>query len=551
MKPRPGAALIGLAIAACTSATLDRPEGLPPPVRDDKLTLTGTFCTDVPKPVEFPLRVLFVVDVSQSMTITDPAPTTCDTTACFSARGQAVLDVLNTYPGGAGVEYALEVFESASSVLTKDTDGADGFTDDTDTVKTKIPVLNTANGETNYEGALTTAYRILQRDMIKLDATARGRARYIVVFLSDGMPAPVTDDFNTPDRIRQRVLDIKALERAQRLAEVRVHTVYLSTASTPLAVQLQAKELLADVARAGDGTFRAFDATEHLSFFYLDFRAFLRVFFLKSFIVANKNARLSDGVTKPDSDGDGLLDEEEIAPGTDPLNPDTDGDGLGDLLEVRLRSAGFNPTIPDSDCTLASDLADDDGDGLLNCEERFLGTSGRLVDSDADGVPDNVEFRLGENPVANDALLDTDLDGADNFVEAAAHTDPTVNDSADFSKTAYRYDIRLQTGGTAPEGQNCYDFTVDNITLAPTLARGDLAEGTNTVLLQVAAAPADSPDDYGNHRIACVRPRYVASPEIKLPANGKMVVPTSAFKRPAGAANDPEVFDETRDCITP
>jgi hypothetical protein len=548
---RRGAALFGLALAACTSAALERPEVQLPPARDDKLSLSGTFCTDVPRPVEFPLRVLFVVDVSQSMNVTDPAPATCDATTCFTARGQAVLEVLDNYPAGAGVEYALEVFESGSSVLTTDEDGADGFTDVTDEVRTLLPVLNTANGETNYEGALTTAYRILQGDMIKLDATSRARARYLVVFLSDGLPAPQTPDFNTPERIRQRVLDIKALEREQRLAEVRVHTVYVSTPSTPLAVQLQAKELLADMARTADGTFRAFVNTERLTFFYLDFRAFVRVFGLKSLIASNQSSRLQGNLTRPDSDGDGLLDDEEIAPGTDPLNVDTDGDGLGDLLEVRLRSAGFSPTIPDSDCVLASDLADDDGDGLLNCEERFVGSSGRLVDSDADGVPDNVELRLGTNAVANDALFDADLDGAQNFVEAAAHTDPRVDDSADFSKTAYRYDIRLQTGGGAPPGQNCYDFTIDNITLVSTLAGGDLPEGTNTVYLQVAAAPADSPDDYGNHRIACVRPRYVAIPELKLPANGKMVVPATAFKRPAGDATDPEAFDETRDCIVP
>ena len=36
-----------------------------------------------------------------------------------------------------------------------------------------------------------------------------------------------------------------------------------------------------------------------------------------------------------DSDGDGLLDEEEIRLGTDPNNPDTDGDGLLDGEEVR------------------------------------------------------------------------------------------------------------------------------------------------------------------------------------------------------------------------
>jgi hypothetical protein len=48
----------------------------------------------------------------------------------------------------------------------------------------------------------------------------------------------------------------------------------------------------------------------------------------------------------PDSDGDGLLDVEEVALGTDPMNPDTDGDGLSDGTEVAL---GTDPLDPDTD----------------------------------------------------------------------------------------------------------------------------------------------------------------------------------------------------------
>ncbi len=40
--------------------------------------------------------------------------------------------------------------------------------------------------------------------------------------------------------------------------------------------------------------------------------------------------------TVPDMDGDGLLDTEEAAIGTDALNPDTDGDGFDDGQEVLL-----------------------------------------------------------------------------------------------------------------------------------------------------------------------------------------------------------------------
>lgn len=45
-------------------------------------------------------------------------------------------------------------------------------------------------------------------------------------------------------------------------------------------------------------------------------------------------------VTRPDSDGDGLLDDDEEQRGTDPKNPDTDGGGLSDGEEV---NAGSDP----------------------------------------------------------------------------------------------------------------------------------------------------------------------------------------------------------------
>ncbi len=95
-----------------------------------------------------------------------------------------------------------------------------------------------------------------------------------------------------------------------------------------------------------------------------------------------------------DADGDGLLDDYELANGLNPNNPvdaseDTDGDGLTNLEE-------FN---------LGTDLnsSDTDGDGIDDAEELVAGTDGYITDptngdSDGDGVWDGLEVSVGSDP---------------------------------------------------------------------------------------------------------------------------------------------------------
>jgi hypothetical protein len=61
-----------------------------------------------------------------------------------------------------------------------------------------------------------------------------------------------------------------------------------------------------------------------------------------------------------DTDGDGLMDGDEVAIGTDPNNQDTDGDGLSDNDEVSLY--GTDPTNDDTD-----------GDGVSDGDEVAAG----------------------------------------------------------------------------------------------------------------------------------------------------------------------------------
>lgn len=103
----------------------------------------------------------------------------------------------------------------------------------------------------------------------------------------------------------------------------------------------------------------------------------------------------------PDDDGDGLLDTEEAAAGTNPLNQDTDGDGLTDYEEVKTYHT--NPLNPDTD-----------GDGVSDLLEVARGSNPLVSDSDADGFGDAAD----NCPVVpNASQIDTDIDGVGDACE--------------------------------------------------------------------------------------------------------------------------------------
>lgn len=121
-----------------------------------------------------------------------------------------------------------------------------------------------------------------------------------------------------------------------------------------------------------------------------------------------------------DSDADGLFDSIENCIGTDPFRPDTDGDGLSDYVEFKV--LGLDPLSRDTDGNGIPDGREDsDGDGLLNAEEVELGTSPLWTDSDGDGLSDFDEVKTyPSSPLSRD----TDLDGVDDRTELRIGSDP-------------------------------------------------------------------------------------------------------------------------------
>ncbi|MDA9015453.1 hypothetical protein N9H69_02085, partial [Flavobacteriaceae bacterium] len=143
-----------------------------------------------------------------------------------------------------------------------------------------------------------------------------------------------------------------------------------------------------------------------------------------------------------DLDGDGLSDIEEIELGTDPVNPDTDGDGINDYeddfpLDVRYSVDSDKDGIPDEIDP------DDDNDGVFDELDAFPLDEKEQLDTDGDGIGDNKdldddgdgysdidEILQGTDPKnPNESPLDSDNDGVSDFLEELRGTDPNNPDT--------------------------------------------------------------------------------------------------------------------------
>lgn len=438
---------LGLLLAGCTDASLSEiPQPLP--FRDDKLRVEGRFCTSTPSERIAPLRVMFIVDASVSMSVTDPPdPVTLET-----GRQRAVRETWQRLhaPGSVGVRTSIIRFSAQAQAETATDDDGDGisdrfFTDDTARLGTATLRLAQTDRTTNYSRALSEAYTQIRTELELADDESLPLSKYVVVFLSDGLPDDDSNDGrdNAQEAIVTGVNEIRELAEIYRVGEFAFHTAYLSSGDGVL-VDRDAQDLLSLMAQTGGGNFRSFAGGESLNFLFIDFQQIQRVFTLKRLALINANSVTSqlqvealtnlieaspvteqggddgpvsqrdfvdtDGDALPgcgeplaDTDGDGLADAVERSAGSSLLLPDTDGDGLSDLVEWRFRASGLDAlNSEDAGCLQAEQCIDGNSDGFCDC----------VADADSDGICDCVsnEAEQCADSLGNDCV-DADADG--------------------------------------------------------------------------------------------------------------------------------------------
>lgn len=454
----------------CTDAAL---RSLPKP--DDRIALHGSFCTGEPFDTARNLRVLFLVDSSSSMRWNDPNDLLVDALEHLTQR----------YAAQPNISFAVIRWGSSRAVkenVDYEPVGTDPplFTNSPQVLAAifarmrqpaTVNPLKYLDG-TNFLLALNAATDYLVADIAKSPAETL-TSRYVIEFVTDGMPQSATDD---PAITRRNILSAVDNLATRYGARVDVASIAQDVVAPP-----EFLGLLPAMARAGTGVYTQLSTPAGLDATFdaaISHGANLIEYQLGTAFAWNPHLRVQTwaGVTGVyvDSDGDGLIDAQEAELGTSPEAVDTDGDGLTDLFEVRAK--GGYDALAKNVYTLGPDGgADGDGDELTTFEELQLGTDPASPDSDRDGVPDDIEVKVGSDPLSADATGDPDSDQVPSAMEIFEHTDPFSAEGQSFRELV-GYRRTPETLISTDHSTRCYEFDVANVGLGATRASVDLQQ---------------------------------------------------------------------------
>lgn len=627
---------VGLSIAGCSDAFIEKKSKEAINV-DDRLTIAGRVCTERPNRGGFPVKVVFIVDQSGSMCVSDPpgaqesggfcqmAAATLNVTGLTQpARVRALDRLLDGFANQPNVSVALVPFETN----VKGVYPPSGFISASDsTLRSRVRSLQSELGKgTDYQGALAKAYSLIAGDIDNVRRNTPNilpRTRYVVVFLTDGVPFPrcaandnltqYADDLNPDltwedsqgagdfcdvidadappsDRITNFVPgtdrnqnyqlfayvdQLMELRQQYNIGDLRLHTVLLfneeavracgpicqdlygryvrwpgavPVADGPASAKRIAAWTLQQLALRGNGVYQEFNnfsGIAQLNLGALDYSSLFSRNVMKTFFVQPLASEPGPVDRLVDSDGDGVIDDEDnsFTYKSNPFDPDSDGDGFSDRYEIDHQADGFRPDVrdgrgcsPTNPGAIGCPPADADGDGLTGVAEQFLSrflAGNNLIDADADGIPNGIEVRYGLNPDAPQKDLDTDGDSVPDVEEIRLGSHPTKRDREFREKNAIQYSFKEER---QPDDSVCYDFSASNLQLVtPPLRAGFSRQGFNLFKLWFAESPeAGVATDFGTWKAACMWAQY-DPPSVRIPTGPEAGPVTNAnFFAPSG-----------------
>ncbi len=441
--------------------------------------MTGEFCSVASLSEEIRTQIIFIVDMSGSniRKIVGNTYTANGATDTIGARFKVIEDFVSSacLKNRPNSRFSIIGFSSdimpgsTSSLCVKDRlvsasalgSQLDELRDiqDAETVPAPASMRSTV-----YDNSFSCAAQTIQSDLAAMTAAERKNQFYQVMFLSDGQPTDaIGNDITNYNSILSAV---KSIFTAGAQASSIVVQPILYGAQI-LRQESEAKynsavNVMKKIAEEGQSVEASVDDVSKINFCDLFNSGKKTPYVVTSFGAINMTAHLRNDQLLPDSDMDGILDEDEIKRGFDPQKPRTGLNG-NEILDGICRF-GADQCVSHSQCSAPNSM------GFTDCEVTELGLSD-AIDSDKDGIPDLVEFLKRTLPTEPDSDHDLDGDGDINLKEISKGRDPNAFDrDVDYKKTM---DILRQRSDEAtiscPANQERWLISANNIPLVNTL----------------------------------------------------------------------------------